>query len=254
MRKTFGDSRSTLESVDKALALLTLLRGGDAIRIVDVSRKLGVAPSTAHRLMTTLVMRGFAEHIRGSKSYRAGRILFELGLSVTGELDFRREARRHLLKLAAEVLETVHLMMLEKNGVRFIDSVESMHPVRVASRIGVLLPSYSASGGKLLMAYAGMSREDVLASGNLKPLTGQTLIDVDTLMDELDDIRRLGYARNRGESDEEVRAIAVGVPRRNGEVVAALAVAAPAPRGAATRLNAFLEPMNRYAEVIGRSF
>ena len=245
--------RSTLDSVDKALSLLMMLRRSGEVRVVDVSRELGVAPSTAHRLLTTLVVRGFAEQDRASRSYRAGRVLIELGLSAVGDLDIRREARRYLLRLAAEVGETVHLLVLEGFGVRFIDGVESSHLIRVASRIGVLLPAHTTSGGKLLLAYASEQRREALLLGRLKRITRDTLVHPDTLADELDDIKRLGYAMNRGESDEELRAIAVGVRGGRGDVVAALAIAVPVARGSAGRLREFLEPLYRYADAIGRT-
>ena len=48
--------------------------------------------------------------------------------------------------------ETCHLMVLEGNGVRFIDSVEGKHVLRVGSRVGRLLPANRTSGGKALLA------------------------------------------------------------------------------------------------------
>jgi IclR family acetate operon transcriptional repressor len=49
-----------IESVDNALLLLTLLRESEWLRIAGAVSTLGVSPSIAHRLMATIVYRGFA--------------------------------------------------------------------------------------------------------------------------------------------------------------------------------------------------
>ncbi|WP_255311288.1 helix-turn-helix domain-containing protein, partial [Streptomyces viridosporus] len=49
-----------LESVDNALKLLLLLRRNGRLRLSEAADHLGVARSTAHRLLATLRGRGFA--------------------------------------------------------------------------------------------------------------------------------------------------------------------------------------------------
>lgn len=48
-------------SVGKALALMKLLQGQQRFRVMEVSRELQVAPSTAHRLLAMFEQAGFLE-------------------------------------------------------------------------------------------------------------------------------------------------------------------------------------------------
>ncbi|MGH3750003.1 MAG: IclR family transcriptional regulator, partial [Micromonosporaceae bacterium] len=142
----------TIESVDNALRVLLLLRQQPQVRVTDVSDQLGVARSTAHRLLSTLAHHGFVHQDRMTRAYRAGRVFIELGLAAVGDLDVRRKARQHLEALSEKLRETVNLLVLEGAGSRFIDGVEGDRPVRVSLRTGVLLPASSTSGGKVLLA------------------------------------------------------------------------------------------------------
>lgn len=251
-----GDNRSlppyAIESVDKALRLLLLMRDRGEVRVTDVSDELGVARSTAHRLLMTLVHHGFAAQDRVSRSYRAGRVVVEIGLAAVGDLDVRRKARHHMEKLAAELRETVNLLVLEGAGVRFIDGVESDQALRVTSRTGALLPAHATSGGKLLLAELTDAELETLYPNGLGRVTDRTLTDAAVLHDELANARRLGYAMNRGESEPGLHAVAVCVRDHAGRAVAALAASVPAPRADPTRLRSFVEPLHRTAEAISQ--
>lgn len=220
-----------LESVDNVLRLLLLLRERDSVRVTDASAHLGVARSTAHRLLSMLTHHGFVHQDRVTKAYRAGRVLVEIGLATVGDLDIRRRAHSHLQRLSAETGETVNLMMLEGNRARFIDSVEGTHAVRVGSRTGVLLPAHSTSGGKALLAELPDDELDRLYAGaELTRVTDTTMTDLGTLREELAEVRRLGYATNLGESETGLNAVGVCIRDHRGRAIVALATGGPAAR------------------------
>lgn len=252
MRNNPEEPAYLIESVDNALRLLLLLLERKELRVTDVSDELGVARSTAHRLLTTMAHRGFVEQDRASRSYRAGRAIVEIGLAAMGELDIRRKARHHMLDLAAELDETVNLLVLEGAGVRFIDGVESSQPLRVTSRTGTLLPAHSTSGGKLLLSELPEPELDEVLDRALRQLTDETMTDRRSLREELSDARRLGYALNRQESEEGLNAVAVCIRDRSGRAIAALAVSVPAFRGSADRLRSMVPPLTETATAIGQ--
>ena len=251
-----GDDRPlppyAVESVDKALRLLLLMRDRGEVRVTDASNELGVARSTAHRLLMTLVHHGFAAQDWVSKSYRPGRVLVEIGLAAVGDLEVRRKARHHMEKLADEIRETINLLVLEGAGVRFIDGVESDQALRVTSRTGALLPAHVTSGGKVLLAELTEVELENRYPNGLGRLTERSVTDAATLRREFAAARRLGYAMNRGESDSGVHAVAVCVRDRAGRAVAALAASVPATRADFARLRSFVEPLHRAAEAISQ--
>ena len=95
----------------------------------------------------------------------------------------------------------------------------------VRPRLRELVPAHSAAGGKVLLAWRDRWRESVLARP-LDPVTSRTITNGRVLREELDLVRREGYATEDGELQPKVRAVATPV-RMGGEVVAALSVSGP---------------------------
>lgn len=241
-----------IESVNNALRLLLLFRDHDVLRVTDASIELGVARSTAHRLLITLAHQGFVQQERNSRSYRTGWALMEFAFSTAGLSNIRNVARPHMVRLSQELKETINLLIMEGDGVRFIDSVECDRPVRVTGRTGTLLPAHATAGGRVLLA--AMNPEDTrsLLVGGLRRMTPATVTNRSAFYEDLEGIRRLGYAINRGESLDGLHAAAVGIADNSDRIVASLAVSVPADRGGMTRLRKLIPLLREVANDIGR--
>jgi len=220
--------QSYIASIDHALRLLLMLKVQSRIRVADAADELGVARSTAHRVLGMLVYRGFAVQDPGSRAYRAGPVLVEVGMGALAQLDVRQRARPYLEHVAALTGETSSLQILDGTQARFVDSVESVNAVRV----GVSLPAHIASGGKAMLAC--MSDRALLAlypAEDLGPaVTAATITSRTALLAELDVIREQGYAVNHGESASGLTAVGVAIRGSDRVAVAALTTAAPATR------------------------
>ena len=125
-----------IASVNNALLLLLLFREQPRVRLTDACKYLGVAHSTAHRLLAMLAHHGFVQQEPVTRAYIAGPALVEVGLAVVGSLNVREQARPMMEELAAETGETVHLGVLEGDQVRYVDAVESERALRVVARTG----------------------------------------------------------------------------------------------------------------------
>lgn len=124
-----------IESVDNALRVV-LLGEHHSLRLTDVSKYLGMASSTAHRLLAILQYRGYVQQDATTRSYVPGPTLDSLAFGLLRRLDARDRARPVLERLNNDLGETVHLGRLEGNEVHFIDSIESDRALRVANRLG----------------------------------------------------------------------------------------------------------------------
>jgi DNA-binding IclR family transcriptional regulator len=220
----------TIESVDNALRVLLMLRSRVELRVTDVSDELGVARSTAHRLLGTLVHHGFVRQELRGHGYRAGPVLVEIALASSGQSDIRPVARPHIARLAAALHETVSILSLEGDHVRFLDGVESDQPVRVTARTGALMPAHSTSAGKVLLAELPPSHLRSLYPDGPERVTDRTITDLAALEEELTAVRREGYATNIGENEAGLSALAVPIRDGTGIVRAALIVSMPAAR------------------------
>jgi DNA-binding IclR family transcriptional regulator len=205
-----------IDSVDNALRILLLFRERPNLRQTDVSRYLGVASSTAHRLLAMLQYRGFVRQDAATRSYISGPALDELAFEMLRRLDVRTIARPILERLNAELQETIHLGRLEGSDVHFIDSIESRRALRVGSRLGRSMPAHCTSTGKVLLAQ--LTEEELLRlypDEHLVKLTPRSIGTRSELLKALTGIRARGYATSAEESEEGVRSLAVALHSSN---------------------------------------
>ncbi|WP_460400956.1 IclR family transcriptional regulator [Actinophytocola sediminis] len=217
--------------MNNALRLILLFREQPSVRLMEAREYLGVAHSTAHRLLAMLAYHGFVRQDPESRAYHAGPALIEVGLTVVRKLDVREQARPYLEKLAKRFGETAHLAVLEGRLVRYLDAVESDKALRVTARTGALLPAHCTSLGKTLLAEldeAALGRS-YPPDTELERITEHSIATVDELRRELAQVRRRGYAVNSSESEEGVGSVAMAF-RDATNRWAAIAIAAPLNR------------------------
>ncbi|MGU3586015.1 IclR family transcriptional regulator [Rhodococcus sp. C26F] len=189
-------------SVDKALRLLLVVaERPDGLRVGDAAALLGIAPSTAHRLLQMLAHYGFAEQDPESKMYRAGPTMERLSNFRGRVIDL---ARPILERLVALTQETVHLATLDGDRALTLLSVESPHLLRVGDRSGHSQPAYSSAMGKALLAGMGGDIEPHLPNGLQQS-------ERENLLSQLEVIRERGYSAQDGEVESGVSAVAVSV-------------------------------------------
>ncbi len=112
-----------ITSVDHALHLATLLQQEGPLRVSDAAERLGVSPSTAHRLLAMLVYRGFAEQ-RPDRCYEAGDVLRPVATSRAPVALLRQVAIPRMHDLMAAVQESVNLIVLAGTEARFVATAE----------------------------------------------------------------------------------------------------------------------------------
>lgn len=243
--------RYPLTSVGNALELLMMLRDCDELRVSDVSSRLGVANSTAHRLLAMLTHHDLVQQT-DSRVYVAGVALLEVGLALLNSMDARVRARAFLIELHDTFGETVHLARLDGRDVRFLDAIEGNHALRVVQRLDEVMPAHCTSVGKALLAELSSDELDrVIGVGDLPGLTPKSITTRSQLDVELDAVRSLGYATNDGESEEGISSVSATLHSATGTPLAAISVAAPTNRMPARRRReigqALLDAAERFA-------
>lgn len=246
--------RYPIESVDNALKILLLLRDRTAIGVSEVSEDLAVARSTAHRLLAMLTHHGFVRQDPATRAYTAGPVLVEVGLAALRDSGIRPVARPFIEELVGEADETTHLVTLNGTHLMFVDCVEGTRALRAGSRTGGMLPAHCTAGGKALLAELPDERVRGLYPGEeLEQLTPESISTVTGLLTQLGEARRHGYALNRGESEEGLRAVAVAIRDAAGRPRAGLTLAAPDNRLLPDRVPAVVTAMRRAADRIGQA-
>lgn len=219
-----------IESVDNALRLLLLFETQPSIRLTDASNYLGVASSTAHRLMGMLLYRGFVRQNPATRAYEPGQALSSIAFAIRRQMDIRTLARPVLEQLFQKTRETVHFARLERTDAQFIDAIESSRAVRVGSRQGVTLPANCTATGKAMLSRLTQEQlRELYPNNELPGLTGNSITSRADLEAELDKVRRIGYATSREESEDGVTSVAVSIAGPSGAIYG-INVSVPAHR------------------------
>lgn len=212
-----------VESVDNVLKILLLLRDQDELKQREVAKFLGVAESTAHRLLAMLHYRGFLRRDQPRGPYQPGPALTTLAYTVIHNFDVVKTLRPLLEHLHAEFSETVHLGTLDGTRVRFLDAIESPKPVRVASRLGSARSAKSTATGKALLAQMSQESIDALfeSADALLPADFKTVLET---------VRFQGYATSNEDNEDGVASIAMAIPARSSPLSLAFNVSFPVNR------------------------
>lgn len=220
-----------IRSVEKALALLRLLQKHERLRVTEVSRELGVAHSTAHRLLVMFESAGLLHQAERNAPYTIGSALVELATTIAAQLDIETVVRPHLARLVRELDETVHVCILRDDKVIFLDCVESSQHLRAVSRKGQAIAAHASSGGKALLAELSIPEvERIFPTEDLARLTRKTITSRASLINELRRTRDRGYAKNAEESELAFASCASVIRDRTGYARASIVMAGPSSR------------------------
>ncbi len=237
-----------VSSADNVLRLLRLLREQGELRVADAANRLGVAPSTAHRLLATLRHHEFAVQDR-RHVYLPGPALSAIQATMPRP-DVRAVIHRCLRELVQQCEETAHFMTLEGNGARFIDGVEGSRSLRCGTRIGLLMPAHMTSGGKALLAELTGDELHRLYPRGLPRVDTKAITSLPALVRELSAVRRRGYATNHEESEPGIMAVGRCVRDRSGQAVGAVVIAVPTVRCDDGHLGELARHLQTAAEAI----
>jgi DNA-binding IclR family transcriptional regulator len=221
-----------VQVLDRALAILDVLSAqGPDLSLGEISEKLELHKSTAHRLMMVLERHKLIERNSASGRYRLGLKLFELGTRAVSQLDLRERARPVLERLVLETGETVHLSILDDTEVLYLDKVEPERSVRMSSTVGRRNPVYCTAMGKAILAHLPEAQvEAIVHRRGLKAMTANTITSLLELKEELAGIRVRGYSVDDEEIEEGVRCVGCVVRDFSGGPMAAISVSGPSFR------------------------
>ena len=240
--------RRSVQSVDRALDLLEALSGADGeVPISSLAAGTGLHVSTAHRLLGTLLRRGYVRQNPDTSRYYAGPKIAMLAGARSRFGELRLRARSVLHTLAESSRETANLCVLDDTAAVYLETVPGPQIVRLFTTVGNRVPLHATGAGKALLAWLSVPRrEAILERIELRAHTAHTIADAKGLRKALEEIRERGYAVDDEEFDEGVRCVAVPVGPL-GAPIAAISVSGPASRLDRPRLGELAPLLRRCA-------
>lgn len=226
-----------------------MLKMEGPLTVSQVADRLGVARSTAHRLLSMLVYRDFAAQ-DDERRYHPGPVLALARHSQSGTSQLRTAALPHLQRLVDVVGETANLTVRTGATDRFAASVESTQALRVGSREGMAFPAHRATGGLVLLAALDRAEVEALYPAEDYAERPEERPDLARLATELARVRKSGFAVNNERSERGIVAVGVPVQGGDGAPVAGLSVSCPSVRYDRHQLPALVDELRRAAGAI----
>jgi IclR family transcriptional regulator, KDG regulon repressor len=227
-----SSERYYVRAVERALLLLKAFLGNDAdLSAGDIGRRIDLDPSTTFRMLVTLDAHGFVKQDPITGKYRLGAVCLELGSQFLRSNNIRQPAIEVMYALRDQYGETVHLGMLDRNEIVYLEKVPGLHAIGLmSSRVGGRAPAHATSIGKALLANLPL---DDLHSGwarrKLARCTPATITDWKELAKECERIRENGYAIDNQEYESGVKCVAAPIFGHKG-TAASISISGPVER------------------------
>lgn len=244
-------STNTVQALDRALVLLRLVASADGLTLTEISQRAGMAPSTAHRLLTTLEGKGFVQIQAHTGEWFVGVEAFRTGTAFLRRIkpaDMGRNVMRDLMEACGE---TVNLGIADDDDVVFISQMETHDTIRAFFRPGTRSQMHASGIGKALLAQMSEARvRRLLQRKGLSGFTPQTIVDSKQLAGELALIRKRGWAVDNEERTLGMRCVAAPIFNEFSEAIAGISVSGPTFRMPDERLGEIGPLVVRAADTI----
>jgi len=228
-RRTTAEPGSVLRSVGIALDVLECFSTDAELGVTDIARRLGVAKSTAHRMLTVLGRRGYIEQVTATGKYRLGIHVYELGQLAQARHALRHAALPVMRYLSDTTGLTVNLAIPDGADMVFVERLEKPGLEEHLEHIGRRLPAHVTSSGKVVAAFNG-DLDKARREAGFPPRVSRTVRSEGDWDRELELARRSGFATSESESFNDVSTVAVPIRNIRGLAVASLSVMGPTVR------------------------
>jgi DNA-binding IclR family transcriptional regulator len=243
----------TVQSVDRALAILGIVSQHNQIGITDICKALDLNKTTVYRLLSTLMNNGYIEQVKGSNKYRCTFKLFEMGNKRIQDLDLLEEAKPALEKLADLTKETVHLVVEEGTEIVYIHKVESTNTIRMHTWVGKKNPMYRTAVGKAILAFSDKEKAiDIWNKSEIVQNTPYTITNINDFLEQLVLVRKNGYAIDNEETEIGIRCVAAPILNFSKNVIGALSISIPTIRFPENEIEIYGNHVKKCSEVISK--
>ena len=222
---------SSVQVLDRSVMLLQLVAASDGAVLTDLADQSGVAPSTAHRLLTALAGHGLVAHDGETGAWTIGVKAFEIGNAFLRFRKLGTIARPFLHDLMAATGETANVGIVEDCEIIFLAQAESHAPMRAFFRPGRRGPIHASGIGKaVLSTWTPEQVGELSVRHPLTRFTERTRDNLDGLAADLAGIRARGYSIDDEEHTLGMRCIAAPIFNEYGEAIAGISVSGPSVR------------------------
>lgn len=230
-RPRSGEGAAVVQALDRGIVLLKALARTDRATLTEIALGAGMAPSTAHRLLTTLEYHGVAEFDEASQHWMIGVEAFRIGSSFIRRTSLVEAGRSVMHELMEETGETANIAIADAGDVVFVSQVECHDPIRAFFRPGTRGQMHASGIGKAILAELDRREvEAILARKGLPAFTPKTLTSPEALFADLAQARARAWAFDDEERTLGMRCLAAPIFNEHAEPIAGISISGPVVR------------------------
>jgi IclR family KDG regulon transcriptional repressor len=241
---------SSLAAVERTFVVIKALVGKvNGLSVTRLVEETELPKSIVSRILKTLKDNEYVEQDSETRFYRLSLDFISLSLEHFNSLGIDGVFLPVLKKISSEVQELVQLAVVENEKIYFVQKIEGNNQLTVADMLGKQAPLHSSAAGKIWLS--NLSRNDIVrlvSSHGMERYTENTIVDLNDLLKDLDNIKELGYAVSNEELNIGVTGVAVPIYSNNyqKDVIASVVITAPSIRMTQEKIKEFVEISNKY--------
>ena len=228
-----------VQSLTRGLSILeALARSDGGLTLTELAHRVQLAPSTAHRLLSTLEKMGYVYQAGDLGLWYVGLQAFTVGTTFLANRDFVAQSHAYMHRLMEQAGETANLAILDGTEAVFIAQVQCHEMMRTVVRLGSRVPLHASGVGKALFAALPDQQVDaILKVKGLPRITENTIVAIETMWAALRVIRQRGYSFDDEEHARSTRCVGAAVYDEHAEPLGAISIAGPSSRLADDRIR-----------------
>jgi IclR family KDG regulon transcriptional repressor len=255
MKKQTQNNRKVIASVQHALDILNLFEGTHAeLGNNEIAKMLKMDPGTAAGLIYTLKLNNYLDQNPDNRKYRLGLKLAERAAVLLDQIDLRKIATPYLEELRQWSGESINLAIRDHNEVVYIERLFGHHSLGIRSELGKRASLHSTALGKAILANMNPEETQAILTGyEFIPITPKTITNLKEFMEELEQVRKTGFAIDEQENELGGRCLAGPIFNNDGIPVAAISISVPVQRLPREKITEYGTKIKEAALGISRS-
>lgn len=219
--------------------------------ITEIAKIIGYGKSTVYAIVKTLEKNRYLKQNNENKKYSLGFKIIERAYVLLEQMNIRKITFPFLKKLSEKYKENVHLAILDRQEVVYIEKFENAPSLGIRSYVGHRTCLHSTALGKVFLAFLPEEEiNNIIQNISLKKRTPNTITDPSELKLNLVQIKKAGYAIDNEE--HQIGGMCIGGPifDFSGKVTAAFSISVPIVRINKDRLKAIIEDIVKTSKEI----
>jgi DNA-binding IclR family transcriptional regulator len=219
----------TVEAILNAAAVLrSFTRDQLELGASDISRKLSIPKTTAHRILVSLDAGGLLTKNRKTGKYTISPTIYILGNLYLSSTDLISVANPVIKTINELINEYVNIGVFERGNVVIVLKENSKGEFKFTRNVGSVVPAYASAGGKAFLSQLSQDELDRLyPQERLPPVTEKTIATKTDLKIELEEVRKTGIAHNKQGGCIGIEALGSLIKDAQGRSIASLSIAVP---------------------------